>query len=97
MTGDTLQPNLTSDGSVVYYGFQVDRYEIFPDVSVPVQGVIVTLAPGQLSTQTGADGVYSFGGLTPGAYTVTPEFPGAVGLNCTVVLNSCIRQDFVEK
>jgi hypothetical protein len=41
----------------------------------PVAGVLVSIAPGFVAA-TGADGVYSFSGLPPGAYTLTPAKGG---------------------
>ena len=42
----------------------------------PLANVQVTLQPGGLVVQSGVDGSYSFTGLAPGAYTITPSLTG---------------------
>jgi len=74
--GNTINLNLTSDGSVTDYGFQVDHYQVqLP--GTPVPGVALMLTPGDMVTQSLADGSYSFGRLNAGMYTITPSLSGA--------------------
>jgi len=76
VTGNTIKLNMTSDGSVVYYGFQMDKYDAQVP-NTPVPGVTLTLTPAPLTATTAADGTFSFSGLTGGTYTVTPSLAGA--------------------
>lgn len=76
VTGNTIKLNLTSDSSVVYYGFQMDKYEALVP-NTPTAGVTLTLTPGSLTTTTAVDGTFSFSGLTGGTYTLTPSLGGA--------------------
>lgn len=47
------------------------------ETNEPVAGVLVSIAPGFIAT-TGADGTYSFTGLPPGEYTLTPAKDGGI-------------------
>lgn len=76
VTGNTIKLNMTSDGSVVYYGFQMDQYQAQVP-NTPTAGVTVTLMPGLLTATTGVDGTFSFSSLSGGTYTVTPSLSGA--------------------
>lgn len=103
VTGNTIKLNMTSDSSVVYYGFQMDKYEaeVPGGPSQPMSGVTMTLTPGGATTTTGADGTYSFGQLFSGTYTVTPTASGytftpanrsiTVGVGTTSVGNNFTR------
>lgn len=57
------------------YGFQMDKYEAYLP-SMPVAGVLMTLTPGPITAITDANGMYSFGSLAPGTYTITPSMEG---------------------
>ncbi len=74
--GNAIEPNLTSDVSVTYYGFQVDQYQVQVP-NTPVPGVTLTLTPGPLTVQSLLDGLYLFNGLSDGTYTITPSLAGA--------------------
>jgi hypothetical protein len=56
------------------YGFQMDKFEAI----VPVEGVEITLMPGNITATTDANGYFIFGNLAPGSYTVTPSLDGVV-------------------
>jgi len=53
----------------------MDKYEAYLP-SMPVAGVLMTLTPGPITAITDANGMYSFGSLAPGTYTITPSMEG---------------------
>lgn len=75
--GNILRLNLTTDYSEQRYGFQVTAYEVWTP-GTPMEGIILTLTPGNQTTQTGPDGNYSFRNLSAGTYTITPSMQGCI-------------------
>jgi hypothetical protein len=59
-----------------------------------LSGINVTLTPGNVTTTTGNDGVYTFNALVPGQYTVTPSSPlyTFTPLNQQVIITNTIGQ-----
>jgi len=85
-SGFTFSPSsasaIVNNGNVVVAAFTatantVQTYKIDGTVTgAKINGVTITLTPGNSTTTTNATGNYSFSGLTNGAYTATPSLTG---------------------
>jgi hypothetical protein len=82
--GNVIDINIS--GTAGLYGFQMDKLEAV----VPVEGVEVTLLPGNIKATTDSKGYYVFQDLAPGTYTVVPSLDSALfnPSNQTIAIDS---------
>jgi len=74
VTGSVIKIEIvTNSVGNIGYGFYVDGYETDLIDQGGLGGASITLAPGNYTATTAADGSYNFMAVPPGTYTVTPS------------------------